>query len=329
MSSVTVRNSRRHREHPVERVAGGRRRHRVEVAEVRLQVGDAAIGGDRERRPVAGGAADRRERRAAHRHRRAVGRRHLRPRLEVVEQVELLEVDDALRDLVDDAVERRRPSVGEPTGAISILSMLPLSNMPEGVTTSPPPAARTRSLSKLSRPISALNAPTRNSRMEIVRPWAKNGRTRRSGSTPTTAEVLTVPSALAVIEPKLTPFAVERQRRRHLVRSGLVERLRADRAQGAGHLVGELLLQAEAEQVGRVAAVRTRDDVAAVARRSAGPPVAGGARVGETGRDAGIAADEGRISDAVIGERPVALRHAGTCAGRSAGRGGSPWPDRG
>ena len=217
----------------------------------------------------------------------------------------------------------------EPTGAISILSMLPLSNMPEGVTTSPPPAARTRSLSKLSRPISALNAPTRNSRMEIVRPWAKNGRTRRSGSTPTTAEVLTVAVGIGRDRTEADALRRERQRRRHLVRGGLVERLRPDRAQRAGHLVGELLLQAEAEQVGRIAAVRTRDDVAAVAGRSAGSPVAGGARVGETGRDAGIAADEGRIPDAVIGERPLALRPPGTCAGRSAGRGGSPGTDRG
>src|SRR5205809_7917692 len=40
--------------------------------------------------------------------------------------------------------------------------------------------------------------------MEMVPPWAKKGRTRRSGSTPSTPAVSTAPPTSAVSEPKRT-----------------------------------------------------------------------------------------------------------------------------
>ena len=40
-----------------------------------------------------------------------------------------------------------------------------------------------------------------NSRSEIVPPWKKKGRTRRSGSMPSTFDVSTLPSGRAVIRP--------------------------------------------------------------------------------------------------------------------------------
>lgn len=80
-------------------------------------------------------------------------------------------------------------------------SIEPMSSMPAGVTTSAPPAAASRSGSGDSSPISALKAPTMNSRIEMVAPCAKNGRTRRSVFTPSTSLVSTVPSGNAVIRP--------------------------------------------------------------------------------------------------------------------------------
>ena len=73
--------------------------------------------------------------------------------------------------------------------------------MPEGVTTRSPAAARARSESTTSSPISFFIAPAMNSRMEMVPPCAKNGRTRRSGSTPRTLDVSTEPSPAAVMKP--------------------------------------------------------------------------------------------------------------------------------
>ena len=92
-------------------------------------------------------------------------------------------------------------------GGASILSSEPSSTIPEGVTTRPPALAASRSGSAASSPISLRNAPTRNSRMEMVLPSAKKGRTRRSGFTPLTCVVSTLPSGLAVIEPNDTPLA--------------------------------------------------------------------------------------------------------------------------
>ena len=67
------------------------------------------------------------------------------------------------------------------------------------------------------------------------------------------------------------------------------ERLRADRAQLGRDLVGQHLLQAEAEQVRRIAAVGPRRDVAAEAGRAARTAVAGGAAVGQPGADRQVA----------------------------------------
>ena len=89
----------------------------------------------------------------------------------------------------------------------------------------------------------------------MVSPWAKNGRTRRSGFTPTTPVVLTVPSGLAVMSPKATPLA--RSARVTGVSVSIASATAASRMarKVRGHLVGQHLLQAQAEQVGRVAAV--------------------------------------------------------------------------
>ena len=92
-------------------------------------------------------------------------------------------------------------AVGSSVGGASILSLAPSSTIPEGVVIRPPCAAATSSGSTACRPISFWKAPTTNSRIEIVPPWAKKGRTRRSGSTPATREVSTVPSGWAVMVP--------------------------------------------------------------------------------------------------------------------------------
>ena len=85
--------------------------------------------------------------------------------------------------------------------ATSMLSMRPSSTIPLGVTIRAPATAAARSGSIGCRPISAWKAPTRNSRMEMVSPCRKNGRTRRSGFTPRTPVVSTDPSERALIEP--------------------------------------------------------------------------------------------------------------------------------
>ena len=79
----------------------------------------------------------------------------------------------------------------------------------------------------------------------------------------------------------------------------------ADGAQVGRDLVGEHLLQAEAEQVRRVAAVGPRDDVAAESRRAARPAVAAGAAVDQPGADGAFGLD---VADAVVRARAEALR---------------------
>ena len=58
----------------------------------------------------------------------------------------------------------------------------------DGVVVTPPPCAEASSGSTDWRPISSFHAPTMNSRIEMVPPCAKKGRTRRSASTPATPE---------------------------------------------------------------------------------------------------------------------------------------------
>ena len=82
------------------------------------------------------------------------------------------------------------------------------------------------------------------------------------------------------------------------------QRLRAQVAQVARDLVGEHFLQAEAEEVRRIAAVGARGDVAADARRAARPPVACGATVGHAGADREVGAD---VAAPVRRERALAL----------------------
>src|SRR6267154_2232388 len=126
--------------------------------------------------------------------------------LEVMEQVKLFVVDNAGWQFVVDAIAVRIGAiVGNRRGFY--LVQRAIQHHAGGVTTRPPALAAIRSGSAASRPISLRNAPTRNSRMEIVLPSAKNGRTRRSLFTPLTCVVSTLPSGLAVIEPNETPLA--------------------------------------------------------------------------------------------------------------------------
>jgi hypothetical protein len=121
---------------------------------------------------------------------------------------------------------------------------------------------------------------------------------------PCTPEASTVPFGLATILPKLMPFELRFPGHRPPVPLRLVDRIGALLPKVLGDLVSQHFLKAEPEQMGRVAAVRSRGDVAAEAGRTARPPVTGGARVGKTCRTAHIGA---AAPDAVIGRRPVAL----------------------
>ena len=87
-----------------------------------------------------------------------------------------------------------------------------------------------------------------------------------------------------------------------LVRVG--DRPLAHRAQVGRDLVGQHLLEAETEEVRSVAAVGSRDDVAAEAGRAARPAVAGGAAVGEAGADGQVGVD---VPGAVADQRPLPL----------------------
>src|SRR4029450_11840143 len=64
-------------------------------------------------------------------------------------------------------------------------------------------------------------------------------------------------------------------------RRGARDRRGADRAQVRGHLVGEHLLETEAEEMRRVAAIGAGDDVATEAGGAARTAMAAGAGIGE------------------------------------------------
>ena len=105
-------------------------------------------------------------------------------RLEVVQQVELEIVDDRGRDLIPDGLPCDT-GVGSASGGTSTVSSLPFSAMPAGVITVPSSRSGCRPRGPSAcRPISLFRAPMTNSRIDIVPPCAKNGRTRRSVSTP-------------------------------------------------------------------------------------------------------------------------------------------------
>ena len=100
------------------------------------------------------------------------------------------------------------------------------------------------------------------------------------------------------------PLAEEVARDGAVALVGLRDRLRADRAQLGRDLVGQHLLQAEAEQVRSVTAVGPRGHVAADAGRAPRPSVAGRAAVRQPG------ADDQRVVDvprAVAFERALSL----------------------
>ena len=139
-------------------------------------------------------------------------------------------------------------------------------------------------MSGLSRPISALKAPTKNSRIETVPPWAKNGRMRRSPLMPWTPEVSMVPFGLAMMVPKLMPFDLRSRVTGVLITQRLGSSRLADPPELGGDFIGQHLLKTETEQMRGIAAVGPRDHVAAEARRAARPAVARRARIGEAGR---------------------------------------------
>ena len=96
-----------------------------------------------------------------------------------------------------------------------------------------------------------------------------------------------MPSGSAVIAPKSMPLLTQRRRDRrgrcsapaaHGARARIARRSRGD-------LVGEHLLEPEAEEVRRVAAVGPRDDVAADAGGAARPAVAAAQLSDEAGAD--------------------------------------------
>jgi hypothetical protein len=70
-------------------------------------------------------------------------------------------------------------------------------------------------------------------------------------------------------------------------------------------LVGQHLLQSQAEQVWGVAAVGPCEDITTAAGRAARAPVTGGTAVGQPGDDRGIALD---VAFAVVGPRTDSLR---------------------
>ncbi len=97
----------------------------------------------------------------------------------------------------------------------------------------------------------------------------------------------------------------ELPRRRPSVAPGGGDGAVADLAQARGDLVGQHLLQAEAEQVRRVAAVGPRHDVSSAARRAARAAVASGAAVREAGADRDRRVD---VAAAVVHGRPLLLQ---------------------
>src|SRR5262249_33888163 len=208
---------------------------------------------------------------------------------------------------------------GLESGGASMASVDPSSTMPEGVTTRPPELAASMSGSAPSSPISFLKAPTRNSRMEIVLPSAKNGRTRRSGFTPSTFEVSSVPSGLAVIDPKEIPLlrsllvtgafdlaaccrAAARILRRSLVISSasISFRPRPNRC-GASRLSGRGATSPPTPPDPRG---RPGESAPPPARRSTGTAVASGTTIGKPRADSADVVD---VADpiAVIGPLPL------------------------
>ena len=99
-------------------------------------------------------------------------------------------------------------------------------------------------------------------------------------------------------------LALETQGDRLLVALRLLDRRSADVAQVGGDLVGEHFLEAEPEEVGRIPAVRTRHDVPARAGCAARPSVTARAAVHEAGADREIRVD---VPGAVARDRPLSL----------------------
>jgi hypothetical protein len=85
---------------------------------------------------------------------------------------------------------------------------------------------------------------------------------------------------------------------------GGIQRRISDRAKVARDLISEHFLQSEAEQMGGVATVGVREDVATASSRASWAPVTGGAAVGKPGDDRGVGFN---VADAVTGSGPESL----------------------
>ena len=169
----------------------------------------------------------------------------------------------------------------------------------------PPALAAASSGSTACRPISSFSAPTTNSRIEILPPCAKNGRTRRSGSTPTTRDVSTVPSGergQAAVEHALAG------ERRPVTGARSAGRMPPPaRAGRAGRSVISSASISFRPRPKRCGASRLSGRVATSppeSRRAARTAVARGAAVGHAGADREIGAD---VAAAVVGQRTLAF----------------------
>ena len=120
------------------------------------------------------------------------------------------------------------------------------------------------------------------------------------------------------------PLRRQRPRLRRAGRLGGRQRLGADGPQIGRDLVAQHLLQAEPEQVRRVAAVRTREDVAAEPGRAARAAVAAGARIDDTGADRRVDRDVAARSRPL---KPCVGRNFrwNSCRPRRTERNGSRW----
>src|SRR5215471_3711734 len=140
--------------------------------------------------------------------------------------------------------------------------------------------------------------------MDIVDPSAKNGFTRRSVSTPITCDVFTEPSRFPVMLPNCTPLVKRGSVTDFFFFSATVTARSRVARRSAVISSGQHFPQAEAKQVRSVAAVRMSCNVATRSRRAAGPSMARGTTVGESGPDGSVGV---QVADAIAFIRALSL----------------------
>ena len=118
------------------------------------------------------------------------------------------------------------------------------------------------------------------------------------------AGCIDAPVAIGANHAVLHALALQRQRHSAARTLREVTRVLANGPQIARHLIRDHLLQPEPEQVRRIAAVGTRDDVAAESRRAAWTPVTTGATLDQAGADGAFRRD---VADAIVRARPESL----------------------